>query len=166
MASAAENPSAPNLAAVLLVKRKIAAKNKANGSEIQAPLPNSIASYSKDKLTYHQNVGAADSIKPIAPVETSEPAKISRKTKQIEVSLLDKKMDEINRKQAAKTNEAADSWKGFDSLNYGIGSGPQARESTPVPSVVPKQVNYPFIYKLKHLFIYLKYSFFLIEYSH
>jgi len=166
MASAAEKPLAPNLAAVLLVKRKMAAKNKATGSEVQAPPPNSIASYSKDKLTYHQDAGVADSIKPIPPVEKTEPAKVSRKTKQIEVSLLDKKMDEINRKQAAKTNEAADSWKGFDSLNYGIGSGPQAREPTPVPSVVAKQVNYPFTYKLKHLFIYLKYSFFLIGYSH
>lgn len=148
MASTAANSSQANLATILLIRRKQrAARNKANPDEEQIiPPQNATGSYSQDKLNYRQDVPVTGPIKaPTPPAETNDPPKISRKTKQLEVSALDKKMEEISRKQEAKTNETAENWKGFDSLNYGLLASqkvPQKPTATP-----PKQVNYLFIFK-------------------
>jgi len=141
MASSTENAPAPTLASLLLIKRKIAAKN-GDQTNLKPPPPAATGAYSNEKLTYHQNTQALDpqeTTTTALPTNTTEQPKISRKTKQLEVSLLDKKMEEINRKQETKTNETLDTWKGFDSLNYGFNNEPGTQISTPVP---PTEVNY------------------------
>jgi hypothetical protein len=141
MASSKANPPAPNLASLLLVKQKMAAKN-GDQINLKPPPPAATGAYSNEKISYHQNVPVLNSQETTTttlPTNTTEQPKISRKTKQLEVSLLDKKMEEINRKQATKTNETLDTWKGFDSLNYGFNHEPGIQKSTPVP---PSEVNH------------------------
>jgi hypothetical protein len=149
MASTRGNPP-PNLATLVLVKQRMNAKNNAkNGVRLAPPPPAATGAHSDERLTYRQD----PSNTAVPPADTTDPPKISRKTKQLEVSQLDKKMDEINRKQELKTNEAKDTWKGFDSLNYGFSPG-GAQNPTPVPPETTKQVNYSFFFKLKILFIH------------
>jgi hypothetical protein len=149
MASSTENSSAPNLATLLAMKRKMAAKNpdQSNANQLLPP-PATIRALSNEKTSYRQDIPGGNPQETTTATllaNTTEPPKISRKTKQLEINLLDQKMEEINRKQEAKTNEALGAWKGFDSLNYGFGS---------VPSVSTKQVNYSLVFKLKYLTIY------------
>jgi hypothetical protein len=156
MASSTANPPAPNLAAVLSIKRKIAEKNAAqsNGRQTPPPPPPVANAHSNERITYHQDTIAQNppqTIPTTVPENTTEQPKISRKTKQLEVGLLDKKMEEINRKQEEKTNEALGTWKGFDSVNYGFNSTPGASNTTPVPPVATKEVNSSFILKIKIL---------------
>jgi hypothetical protein len=145
MASSTTNPPPPSLATLLAIKRKMAANSAASSDARQTPPPRPPVAnaHSNERIAYHQNatvVNPPPTIATTAPENSTEPSKISRKTKQLEVGLLDKKIEEINRKQEEKTNEALDTWKGFDSVNYGFGATP----ATPVPPVAAKQVNYPF----------------------
>ena len=160
MASSKNNAQAPNLASVLSVRRKLAAKNanQSNTKQLSSSPPPVINSHSNARIAYHQNLPVIN--QPVNPVETTsatvptntdEQPKVSRKTKQLEVGLLDKKMEEINRKQEVKTNEALDTWKGFDSINYGFNNTPRASNTIPYPPVATKQVNYSFIFKIKIL---------------
>jgi hypothetical protein len=156
MASSKTNPPAPNLATILSIKRKMAAKNPGESATKQLPPapPAVINSHSNERIAFHQSIpteNPAVKAPTTVPENTDEQPKISRKTKQLEVGLLDKKMEEINRKQEVKTNEALDTWKGFDSFNYGFNSTPGASNTTPGPPVATKQVKYSFIFQIKIL---------------
>ena len=142
MASSTNNAPPPSLATLLLIKQKMAAKNAGGSDSRQAPpqRPPVANAYSNERIAYHQNLAEINpqpTIPTTAPENSADPPKISRKTKQLEVGLLDKKLDEINRKQEEKTNQALDTWKGFDSVNYGFGGAS-------VQPVAEKQVKLPF----------------------
>ena len=145
--AATQRNQQPNLASLLAIKRKMNEKTAARTGETPAPLPTvATGAKSDEKLTYRQDPTIINPPTTTAlPATTTEPPKISRKTKQLEVELLDKKMEEINRKQEAQTNVAKDSWKGFDDLNYGFVPGATTQNPTPVPPASTKQVNYSFI---------------------
>ena len=147
MASRTTNATAPNLASVLLVKRKLGVKKNpdGNGNQPIGSLPNSTASYSQEKLTYHQDMSQGEPTN--APIDPNKPSTRNRQAKQLEVSKLDKKLEEINRKQEVNKNEAAGTWKGYDSMNYKISSRPESQKSTRVAPVPEKQVIYSFIFK-------------------
>jgi hypothetical protein len=148
MASSTANPQAANLASLLLVKRKLDAKNS-DQSNAQLPPPAPAGASSGENMAYHQDMltgNPQETTTTGIPANTTEKPKVSRKTKQLEVELLDKKMDEIHRKQETKTNETLGTWKGFDSLNYGFNSVPGTQRSTPVPSESTQQVNYSFLF--------------------
>jgi hypothetical protein len=145
MTSPEANSSTPNLATLLLIKRKMAAANKADPDAQKAlpePPPAATGSHSIDKMTYRQDAPTVNPTK-ATPIdeETDEPSKVSRKTKQLEVGLLGKKMDEIDRNKEIKTNETLDSWKGFDSLNYGFNPESSSPKPNLTPPVAEKQVN-------------------------
>ncbi|CAF2739577.1 unnamed protein product [Rotaria sp. Silwood2] len=139
MATPTMNSSAPNLATLLLIKRKLAEKNaeKIVETQVLPTLSTTIGAHSNEKLSYRQNILGINST--ATPTNVKESPKVSRQNKQLEVELLDKKMEEINRKQEVKTNEALHTWKGFDSLNYGFVSESETRKSTPISSISTKQ---------------------------
>ena len=144
MAASKPNPPPPNLATLLLIKRKMSGKNNPNSRQNQASLPtdNSVGAYSQEKIIYRQDPSVEIPTNKTNPENTNDPPKRSRKAKQLEVNQLDKKIEEINRKQEAQKNEALDSWKGFDDVNYGLPSEPEAHKSpTPIPPTSAKQVN-------------------------
>lgn len=129
----------PTLASLVLVKQKMGAKNDdrpdPNGLATQ-PTP-VIRAHHDERIHYRQD-GVPTTIEQPKPTttDTNELPKASRQARQIEVKLLDKKMEEIDRKQESKKNEALDTWKGFDSLNYGFNPA-----VTPVPPTTTNQVN-------------------------
>ncbi|CAF3631601.1 unnamed protein product [Rotaria sp. Silwood1] len=144
MASSTTDSSAPNLATLLLIKRKLGAKNSDKISEKQASptLQTTTIAHSNEKSFYRQNmsiVNPTTTTTTTTPTNIQESPKVSRKNKQIEVELLDKKMEEINRKQEVKTNETLVTWKGFDSLNYGFVLDSNMHKSTPFPPTPTKQ---------------------------
>lgn len=146
MASTNTNPSAPNLASLLVIKRKIGAKNNQSKGKVQLTLPAAATgAHSIEKINYRQDVPVGGNPQvpdtTTVPANTTEPTKVSRKTKQLEVELLDKKMEEIDRKQEEKTNEAIGSWKGFDSFNYGFTPDSGKYNSNPVAPAASNQVN-------------------------
>lgn len=142
MATSESNRPPANLATLLLIKRKMTAKNAGGSSpKPQAPAP-IIGAHSDEKRTYHQNTPETAAIN--TPENTTEQVKVTRKTKQMQVALLDKKMEEINRKHEEKTSEALDSWKGFDSMNYDFSSVPETKGSAPVPPAATKSVSHFF----------------------
>ncbi|CAF3331886.1 unnamed protein product [Rotaria socialis] len=122
MASERKNSQAPNLAAFLLIKRRLAAKqaveNGDNQGQLQLPATN-VGAHSVEKLSYHQIVPQVNSTA-ITHTNQSESPSLSRNSKQIEVALLDRKIGEINLKQENKTNATLDTWKDFESFNYGF----------------------------------------------
>lgn len=139
MAASSQDPPVTNLAALLLIKRRMGSKDtKEPDTKLAAPLPTTGA-HSDERITYHQNAPVE---KPPEPVpKTIDQTKGTRKAKQLEVALLDQKMEEINRRQEEKTNAALDTWKGFDSLNYGFSSTPGTARPTPAPPISAKRVN-------------------------
>lgn len=144
MAASTTNAPPSNLAALLLIKRKVAANNGNAADATQdraAPLTNAGA-HSNDKLPYRQSVQIPSTTTTPFPKDQSEAAKFSRQNKQIEVELLEKKMAEIDRKKDIKTNETIEKWKGFDSLNYGFASESGQQKSTTVLSPPNEQVNH------------------------
>ena len=144
MASTSDNHPAPNLAALLLIKRKIGASSneKESGTKLATPPP-AIGAHSNERITYHQNAPAENPPETKATTtKPSDPTKVTRKTKQLEVDSLNQKMEEINRRQEEKTTAALESWKGFDSLNYGFRSTPETRRSTPIQPIPQEEVNF------------------------
>lgn len=139
MASKNATAPAPNLASLLAIKSKMAAKDNAKPGAVQNQLDPSYSTgaYSVEKINYRQDQGNNT-----APAPTKEQPKASRKTKQLEVSQLDKKLEEINRKQAETTNQTMDTWKNFDTVNYGIGAQTNKQEPTATQPKTTKQVNY------------------------
>ncbi|UJR28401.1 hypothetical protein I4U23_009642 [Adineta vaga] len=141
MAAKTDPSSTTNLASVLLIKRKMAAKDNGNTGATQnsvQPTSNFIGAHSNEKINYRQDAIVANTTT-AAHVPPTEQPKQTRKTKQLEVSQLDKKLEEINRKQEAKTNETLDTWKNFDNVNYGLGSQGEKRNDTPIQSKPVKQ---------------------------
>lgn len=131
MASTKKKMSGNNLATLLSVKQKLTTKNKNNDSDdaTKSTAVVMTGAHSDERLKYRQ-MGAVETV-PI-PNQTktpaanqSDPLKIGRNEKQLEIGLLEKKMAEIQKKQDQKTNEAVDAWKGFEMMNYGFGyNGP------------------------------------------
>jgi hypothetical protein len=73
--------------------------------------------------------------------EKNVPKKVNRNTNQLQVDLLDKKMEEIQRKQQETANRTDDSWKVFESVNYGF-YPPVQKAPSASPSREPvKNVN-------------------------
>ena len=132
MASSTANAPANTLAAFLAIKQQVAAANGLRPEGTIAPPPAATGAHSKEKLTYRQTVTIPNVSKPAAE-EKAPMTNNSRQAKQIEVGLLDKKMEEINRKKEVKTTEALTPWKGFDSLNYGMMQDPKAPKPAPEP---------------------------------
>lgn len=145
MASQITNPSTSNLATLLRAKRKMASKNS-NISDGTIPAPAATGAHSVEKINYRPDVpvGGNPQIPETTTTAPTEPHKVSRKTKQLEVELLDKRMEEINRKQEEKTNQTLDTWKGFDSFNYGFTPNPGNIQPNSKPPTLPKQVNFLF----------------------
>lgn len=151
MASSNAKPApAPNLATILAVKRKIG-PNKADGSNPAQPAAGAGA-HSQEKMNYRQDPMAfAPAPNTTKPDDTSkpkdgsgtkpEPNKGARNTKQLDVGQLDKKMEEIQRKQQEKTNEAIDSWKAFEDMNYGFYSDGMPRRAPANTREPINQVN-------------------------
>ncbi|CAF1586430.1 unnamed protein product [Adineta ricciae] len=137
MASKTTTGPAPNLASLVAIKSKMAAKDDANLGAAQNQLTpsNFTGALSTERINYRQDLVNTNST---APAPTNEQTKVSRKTKQLEVSQLDKKLEEINRKQAETTNQTLDTWKTFDSVNYGLGA--QANKGEPT-ATQPKTVK-------------------------
>ncbi|CAF0926002.1 unnamed protein product [Adineta ricciae] len=138
MASKTTSGPAPNLASLVAIKSKMAAKDNANPGAAQNQLtPSSFTgALSTERINYRQDQLNTNST---AAAPTNEPPKVSRKTKQLEVSQLDKKLAEINRKQAETTNQTLDTWKTFDSVNYGLGAQANKEEPTATQSKTVKQ---------------------------
>ena len=132
MASSTANAPASTLAAFLAIKQQVAAANGQRPEGTVLPPPLATGAHSKEKLTYRQTVTIPNQSKPAAE-EKAPMTNNSRQAKQIEVGLLDKKMEEINRKKEVKTTEALTPWKGFDSLNYGMVHDPSAPKPAPEP---------------------------------
>jgi len=131
----------PNLASLVMVKQKLGAKDDAESNANQLstePKPVAGAQFG-ERAHYKQTVLVAPTQEPTTKPSTNanEVPKASRQARQIEVKLLDKKMEEIDRKQETSTNQALDTWKGFDSLNYGFNGA-----SIPTPPGTTKQVNH------------------------
>ena len=140
MASKNTTAPPPNLASLVAIKSKMAAKDdgKLGAGQNQLPPSNFTGALSTERINYRQDQGGTNST---AAAPTNEQPKVSRKTKQLEVSQLDKKLEEINRKQAEKTNQTLDSWKTFDSVNYGFGAQVNKEEPTATQSKIVKQVS-------------------------
>ncbi|CAF0798592.1 unnamed protein product [Rotaria sordida] len=145
MESSTANPAASNLATLLLVKRKLAKENadKIGEGQVSPILPAITGAHSNEKLPYRPNMSVINSTSTTAtttPTNMKESPKPSgRKNKQLEVELLDKKIEEINRKQEVITNETLVTWKGFDSLNYRFTAEPEIQKSSPIPPISTKQ---------------------------
>ena len=127
-------PPATNLATVLLMKQKMAAANPNKTPANNAPALPAAGAHSNERVNYRQELPVANApTKTLPPEDKSDPTKTSRKTKQLEVGQLDKRLEEIQRKQEEKTNQALDSWKGFDSINYGFSPGSVPQQQPPPP---------------------------------
>lgn len=136
MASSEADPPVTNLATLLLIKRKMVAKENddVNAKKILLKSPNNLAgAHSTEGLSYHQNFSVVNPVADTTSKDQVEPPKVNRQNKQIVVELLDKKMEEINRKQTRNTNQALDAWKGFDSFNYGFIPDSHAQQSIRTP---------------------------------
>ncbi|CAM4801020.1 unnamed protein product [Rotaria magnacalcarata] len=137
MASASKNSKAPNLAALLLVNRRLAAKqvieNGDNQGQLQLPATN-IGAHSVEKLSYHQSVSHVNSTA-IAPTNQNASPIMRRKNKQIEVELLDRNIEEINHKQEQKTNATLNTWKDFESFNYGFATESEIQQAKPMSPI-------------------------------
>lgn len=153
MATSNGKQQKPNLAALVMVKQKMAAKNddQPNADGLTTNPKPVIGAHYDEKIHYRPDAPAGGTQAPTTQpsTNTNEEPKASRQQRQIEVKLLDKKMEEIGRKQETTTNEALDTWKAFDSFNYGFSSTP-----VPVQPVTTKQVNRHFIEILTYLFEY------------
>lgn len=153
MAASSEDPPVTSLATLLLIKRRMGSKEARESDTKLAAPPPVIGAHSDERMTYHQNAPAE---KPPEPTtKTNDQTKATRKTKQLEVTQLDQKMEEINRRQEEKTNAAMDSWKGFDSLNYGFNSTPGTQGPTPVPPGSTGQVHSLLLHFINQTFIVL-----------
>ena len=153
MASSSEDPPVTNLAALLLIKRSMGSKEAKESDTKQAAPPPVIGAHSNERITYHQDAPVEKP--PVPATKNNDQTKPTRQAKQLEVKQLDQKMDEINRRQEEKTNAALDSWKGFDSLNYGFNSTPETRRPTPAQPVSTRQVNSLFSHFLNQTVIIL-----------
>ena len=158
MASSTTNAPVTSLAAFLAIKQQVAAANGLKSEGAVVPQPLATGAHSKEKLTYRQTVTIPNLSKP-AVEEKSLMTNNSRQAKQIEVGLLEKKMEEINRKKEVKTIEALTPWKGFDNLNYGMAKDPTAPKPTPEtekPTAVEKKLDpQPPTKKVRHPSVFL-----------
>lgn len=117
----------PNLASVLAAKRVTDATNPDKQVQNQPTLGAS----SNAKRSYHQTPPTENSNQPNNTNNNKKtPVNTARNDKQLQINVLDKKMNEIQQEQDRKTNEAMDAWKGFDTVNYGF--------SDPAPTQPPK----------------------------
>lgn len=127
------------------MKQKLAAANPNRAPANNAPAMPAAGAHSNERVNYRQEITAANqpntttTAPPPPPEDKTDPMKMSRKTKQLEVGLLDKRMEEIQRKQEEKTNQALDSWRGFDSINYGFSSGNVPQQPPPPPKKPPEE---------------------------